>query len=53
MRVAIVNDLSLAREVLRRAVLSVSGYSVAWEAADGDEAVRKATDSTFLLSSRG
>ena len=43
MRVAIVNDLSLAREVLRRAVLSVSGYSVAWEAADGDEAVSKAT----------
>ena len=43
MRVAIVNDLSLAREVLRRAVLSVSGYSVAWEATDGDEAITKAT----------
>lgn len=42
MRVAIVNDLSLAREVLRRAVLSVGGYSIAWEAADGDEAVAKA-----------
>ena len=35
MRVAIVNDLALAREVLRRLVLSVSGYTVAWTAADG------------------
>ncbi len=43
MRVAIVNDLSLAREVLRRAVLSVPGYSVAWEATDGDDAITKAT----------
>lgn len=43
MRVAIVNDLALAREVLRRVVLSVPGYAVAWTAADGDEAVRKAT----------
>ncbi|MDB5313728.1 MAG: cheB 5 [Gemmataceae bacterium] len=42
MRVAIVNDLALAREVLRRVVLSVPGYSVAWTAVDGDEAVRKA-----------
>jgi len=42
MRVAIVNDLSLAREVLRRLVLSVPGYSVAWTAEDGDDAVRKA-----------
>ena len=42
MRVAIVNDLSLAREVLRRLVLSVPGYSVAWEAVDGDDAVAKA-----------
>ena len=42
MRIAIVNDLSLAREVLRRLVLSVPGYSVAWVAEDGDDAVRKA-----------
>ncbi|HUR54821.1 MAG TPA: chemotaxis-specific protein-glutamate methyltransferase CheB [Gemmataceae bacterium] len=42
MRVAIVNDLALAREVLRRVVLSVPGYSVAWVAEDGDEAVRRA-----------
>ena len=42
MRVAIVNDLALAREVLRRLVLSVSGYTVAWTAADGAEAVDRA-----------
>lgn len=42
MRVAIVNDLALAREVLRRLVLSVPGYSIAWVACDGAEAVRKA-----------
>src|SRR5205823_2356786 len=35
-------DLALARAVLRRLVLSVPGYSVAWEAADGAEAVRRA-----------
>lgn len=42
MRVAIVNDLALAREVLRRLVMSVPGYSVAWTANDGAEAVQKA-----------
>src|SRR2546423_769484 len=42
MRVAIVNDLALGREVLRRLVLSVPGYSVAWTADDGAEAVRRA-----------
>ncbi|MBN9520093.1 chemotaxis-specific protein-glutamate methyltransferase CheB [bacterium] len=42
MRIAIVNDLALAREVLRRVVLSLPGYSVAWEAADGEDAVAKA-----------
>ena len=42
MRVAIVNDLALAREVLRRLVIGVPGYSVAWTAADGAEAVRRA-----------
>ena len=41
MRVAIVNDLALAREVLRRLVLSVPGYSIAWTAGDGVEAVQK------------
>jgi two-component system response regulator WspF len=42
MRVAIVNDMALAREVLRRLVTSVPGYTVAWTAADGAEAVRRA-----------
>jgi two-component system response regulator WspF len=42
MRIAIVNDLPLARAVLRRLVLSVPGYSVAWEAEDGAQAVRAA-----------
>jgi two-component system response regulator WspF len=42
MRIGIVNDLALAREVLRRTVLSVPGYSVAWTAEDGDDAVARA-----------
>jgi two-component system response regulator WspF len=42
MRVAIVNDLALAREVLRRLVLSAPGHAVAWTAENGEEAVRKA-----------
>ncbi|MCE9562060.1 MAG: chemotaxis-specific protein-glutamate methyltransferase CheB [Planctomycetes bacterium] len=46
MRIAIVNDLSIAREVLRRLVLSVSGHTIAWVAKDGDEAVKLATADT-------
>jgi two-component system response regulator WspF len=42
MRVAIVNDMALAREVLRRLLLSSPDYQVAWTAEDGEEAVRKA-----------
>lgn len=42
MRVAIVNDLALAREVLCRLVKSVPSQVIAWTAADGAEAVRKA-----------
>jgi two-component system response regulator WspF len=42
MRIGIVNDLALAREVLRRVVLSVPRYVVAWTADDGDAAVAKA-----------
>ncbi len=42
MRVAVVNDLALAREVLRRVILSVPEHTVAWTAEDGAEAVRKA-----------
>src|SRR5438309_841204 len=42
MRIAIVNDLALARAVLRCLVESVPGYAVTWTAADGAEAVRLA-----------
>jgi two-component system response regulator WspF len=42
MRVAIVNDLALAREVLRRVIASAPGHTVAWTAADGAEAVARA-----------
>ena len=41
MRIAIVNDLRTATEVLRRVVLSHPGYCVAWTAASGEEAVRQ------------
>jgi two-component system response regulator WspF len=41
-RIAIVNDLPVAREALRRVVQSVPGYQVAWQAADGAEAVARA-----------
>lgn len=41
MRIGIVNDLALAREVLRRVVASVPGYVVAWMAEDGDDAIAK------------
>jgi two-component system response regulator WspF len=44
MRIAIVNDLALAREVLRRLVRSVPGYTIAWTAENGEEAVRKAAE---------
>ena len=43
MRIAIVNDLSLAREVLKRLVLSTPGYEIAWFAENGAEAVENAT----------
>jgi two-component system, chemotaxis family, response regulator WspF len=42
MRIAIVNDLALAREVLRRVVLSNPAHSIAWSAVDGEEAVSAA-----------
>ena len=39
MRVAIVNDMALAVEGLRRVIATLSGYSVAWIARNGAEAV--------------
>jgi len=41
MRIAIVNDLLMAAEALRRVVRSCPEYTVAWIAHDGEEAVRK------------
>ena len=40
MRIAIVNDVPMAVEALRRVVTSVPEYQIAWIAADGEEAVR-------------
>lgn len=44
MRIGIVNDSLMAREALRRAVMSVAAHQVAWQAVDGREAVRMAID---------
>jgi len=41
MKIAIVNDLLMAVEALRRAVKSCPDHTVAWIARDGEEAVRK------------
>jgi two-component system, chemotaxis family, response regulator WspF len=41
-RIAIVNDLAMAREALRRAVAALPDSTVAWTAADGAEAIDKA-----------
>lgn len=41
MKIAIVNDLLMATEALRRTVMSCPEYSVAWTARDGEEAVSK------------
>jgi two-component system response regulator WspF len=40
MRIAIVNDLRIATEVLRRVVCSQPGHSIAWTADSGEQAVR-------------
>ena len=40
-RIAIVNDLRLAQEVLRRTVELITGCTLAWIAADGREALEK------------
>jgi two-component system response regulator WspF len=39
MRIGIANDTALAREALRRVVLSLPANQVAWMAKDGAEAV--------------
>lgn len=42
MRIAIVNDVRAASEALRRVVENLPGHTIAWQAADGVEAVAKA-----------
>jgi two-component system, chemotaxis family, response regulator WspF len=44
MRIAIVNDLMMAVEALRRIVKSCPEYSIAWIARDGEEAVRRCAE---------
>ena len=39
MRIGIVNDLGLAREALRRVVMTSSEHKIAWMASDGAEAI--------------
>jgi chemotaxis response regulator CheB len=41
-RIAIVNDLAMAREALRRVVATIPDAAVCWMAADGEEAVSRA-----------
>jgi two-component system response regulator WspF len=52
MRIGIVNDVGLAREALRRVVLSTSEHEIAWTANDGAEAValaRRAVPDLILM----
>lgn len=46
MRIGIVNDSLMAREALRRTVVSSSTHEVAWLACDGSEGVQKAIAQT-------
>lgn len=46
MRIAIVNDVMMAVETLRRVVMTVKDYQVAWIAYDGAEAVSKCAKDT-------
>ncbi|BAT55317.1 response regulator receiver modulated CheB methylesterase [Nostoc sp. NIES-3756] len=50
MRIAIVNDMGMAVEVLRRTIANIPDYDVAWVAYDGVEAVTKcAIDTPDLI----
>ncbi len=46
MKIAIVNDIAIAVEALRRVLLTVPEYQVAWIATDGVEAVAKCAKDT-------
>jgi len=45
-RIAIVNDMLMAREALRRAIAEMPSHSLAWSARDGAEAVQRCTEDT-------
>lgn len=44
MRIAIVNDILMAVELLKRIILSVPNYEIAWVAYNGKEAIEKCTN---------
>lgn len=44
MRIALVNDLPLALEALRRVLLRTPEHQIAWTAKDGEEAVRRCAE---------
>jgi len=46
MRIAIVNDMAMAIEALKRVLLTVSGYQIAWIAQDGADAVARCAKDT-------
>ena len=46
MRIALVNDMRMAVEILRRIISGVPGYEIAWIAYDGSEAVKKCRQDT-------
>jgi two-component system response regulator WspF len=45
-RIAIVNDVAMATEALRRVLISVPGYRLAWVAQDGADAVEQCRQDT-------
>lgn len=46
MKIAIVNDLRIAQEILKKVVTSIPEYSISWIAFDGQEAIDKAAIDT-------
>jgi two-component system response regulator WspF len=46
MRIAIVNDMMMAVEAVRRVIATSSGHQLAWVALDGEEAVARSAEDT-------
>jgi two-component system, chemotaxis family, response regulator WspF len=46
LRIAVVNDMLMAREALRRVIAEMPDHSLAWTARDGAEAVKRCTEDT-------